>query len=204
MSGLRPHRLERPRQHAAAAEIVVVDAEALDAVAARQHRLAGQRVGVAQVVVAEIGRQMRLVMAGVARPRLHHVGPFGEAGAPPQVVLRRRVELRQVEGQHAHRVHAAPAARPSARTSFCWLRAMVRSLRADGLPRLVETLRWCTTTAPLHVAHPMPGGDQAQAEIGVLAIGRTIGFVEQRVADQRRGGPSARRPSSRRRRGRRQ
>ena len=35
------------------------------------------------------------------------------------------------------------------------------------------------------VAHAVTGRDEAQAEIGILAIGGAVGLVEQRVAGQR-------------------
>ena len=37
------------------------------------------------------------------RLRLHDVRPFDEPGAPPSVVFRGRIELRQVEGDRSHR-----------------------------------------------------------------------------------------------------
>ena len=47
---------------------------------------------------------MRLVVAVEQRLRLGDVGPLGEALAPPVVVFRDRVELRQVEGDQAGRL----------------------------------------------------------------------------------------------------
>ena len=90
--------LDRALQQPVAVEPVVVVAEAADAVLPRQRRLRGARLGQAQVVEAELARQVRLVMALVERPRLGDVAPLGEALAPPGVVLRDRVELRQHDG----------------------------------------------------------------------------------------------------------
>jgi hypothetical protein len=85
-------------EEATAVEPVMVVAEAVDAVRARQLGLRRARLCVAQVVVSEIGGHMRLVVADEIRPRASHVGPFGEALAPPRIVFRGRMELREVKG----------------------------------------------------------------------------------------------------------
>src|SRR3546814_5887740 len=77
---------------------VEIVAERRDAVAPRQLRLRVTRLGDAKVVEAEIGRQPRLLVTVEQRAGTGDVGPFGEALAPPGVVLRHRMVLRQVEG----------------------------------------------------------------------------------------------------------
>src|SRR5262245_53048119 len=67
----------------------------------RQRRLRLAHLWRTQVVEAEVRRQMRLIVAVEERPRLRGVRPLGEASAPPAVVLRNRIELRQVERQEA-------------------------------------------------------------------------------------------------------
>jgi len=65
------------------------------------HLLAERLVGV-QAVEAEVARHARLVVAAEARHAARHVGPLGEALAPPLVVLGEGVELREVVGEQLH------------------------------------------------------------------------------------------------------
>ncbi len=92
------HLVERPLEDAPAVEPVVVVDEAADAVLARQRRLRFPHLGHAQVVEAEIGWQMRLIVAREEWLGLRDVAPLREALAPPLVVLVDRMKLRQVEG----------------------------------------------------------------------------------------------------------
>ena len=89
---------------APAGEPVEIVAEAADPVAAGELGLTAHRLGVRQVVEAEVGRHVRLVVAAIVRQRAADIGPLGEAGAPPTVVFGHRVELRQVEGDRPHAV----------------------------------------------------------------------------------------------------
>lgn len=61
----------------------------------------GADFGETQVVKAEVGGQVRLVMAGETRGGADYVDPFGKTFAPPFVVLGDRVELWKVEGDGA-------------------------------------------------------------------------------------------------------
>lgn len=88
---------QRILHQGATAEPVVVEAERADAVLGCQARLVAHHLRVAQVVEAQIRRQPRLRMAFELRQRPGDVAPFGEALAPPGVVLGERMELRQVE-----------------------------------------------------------------------------------------------------------
>ena len=67
---------------------------------ARHLSLLAQRVRAVQPVVAEITGNARLVVPGEPRQPTGDVGPLGKATAPPIVVLRHGMELRQVERQH--------------------------------------------------------------------------------------------------------
>src|SRR5439155_19718351 len=51
----------------------------------------------AQIVVAQASRNMRLVMSIELRSASPHVDPLGKARFPPHVVFRYRMKLRQVE-----------------------------------------------------------------------------------------------------------
>ena len=87
----------------------------------RQRRLLLAHFGHTQVVEPEIGRQVGLVMPPKERPCLHHVAPLRESGAPPPVVLRERVVLRQVEGDDSfgmllHTIRFSGALRRAARS----------------------------------------------------------------------------------------
>ena len=109
---------QRPFQQATPAEPVVVEAEGVDAEAFGQDGLLALRFAHAKVVVAEVGRLVRLVMPREQRLGLCGVGPFGEALAPPKVVLGNGMELRKVERDQLQPVRACrrmvcqPQARP--------------------------------------------------------------------------------------------
>src|SRR5690606_18281902 len=77
---------------------VIVIAEAADAMCCSECLLLASYSVDAQVVEAEVGRQVRLVVAGEQRLRLAGIAPFGKTLAPPLVVFRDGVELWQVEG----------------------------------------------------------------------------------------------------------
>src|SRR5713101_3202422 len=90
-------------QEAPTIEPVVIVAEARDPMGPGQVRLGLPCLRDAQIVEAEIRRQMRLVVSLEERLGLDDVSPLREARAPPLVVLGDRVILRQVERQRAHR-----------------------------------------------------------------------------------------------------
>ena len=92
-------------QQPPALEPVVVVAEGVDAVLAGQRRLGRAGLGEAQIVEAQVRRQLGLLVAREARPRPGDVGPLGEALAPPLVVLGGGVVLGQVEGDRAGVAH---------------------------------------------------------------------------------------------------
>ena len=184
--------LERLVQGAAGSEIVIVDAEAADPVAARQGHLPLERLAQAEVVEAEIGGQMRLVVADIARGGLGDIGPLGEPLAPIKIVLRGGVVLRQVEGDHPGLVQVCQQVRP-----FFQQFLLVAS---DELQPLGDRLLVGRDTEVVNdlglraVDDAVAAGQQPQAQIHILAVGGHEGLVEQRVADfaapdqQRRAG----------------
>ena len=95
----RQHFFERPLQQSAAVEPVVVVDEAVDAVLPGQVGLCGPHLGHPQVVVAELARNMGLIVPRKQGAALGHVVPLGEALAPPLVVLGNGVVLGKIEGQ---------------------------------------------------------------------------------------------------------
>ena len=102
---------QRRFEQGAAAEPVEVEAERADPVLARQPRLLAHHAHVAQVVEPEVGRQPRLVVAVELGQGAGDIAPFGEAAAPPGVVLRDPVELRQVERDQRRRERRAACRR---------------------------------------------------------------------------------------------
>ncbi len=106
----RDHLLERTLEQALAVEPVEVVAEPVHAVCLRECGLRVRDARVGEVVVAERARRPGLLVAGEQRLRPAHVRPLGEAFAPPEVVLRDPVELRQVERDRADRPVAVVAA----------------------------------------------------------------------------------------------
>ena len=91
------HLIEGPIQQAPPVEPIVVVAESRDAVRLGQFRLRLPSFGNAQVIEPEIRRQMRLIMSLEEWLRPDDISPFSKPFAPPLVVLRDRVILRQVE-----------------------------------------------------------------------------------------------------------
>ena len=120
LAGLQ-HFVERPLEQPPAVEPVVVVAKAVDAVFAREIRLRDPRLRNAQVVEPEIGGKMRLIVALELRLRANDVAPFGEALAPPGVVLRNRVELRKIERDQLRQRHGDRSPQG-------------RSIRVPGMP----------------------------------------------------------------------
>jgi hypothetical protein len=113
LAGLE-HLGERTFEDATAtAEPVVPVGERLHPVLLRELALCGTRLAQAKVVEPEVGRQVWLDMATEQGARLGGVGPLGEARPPPLVVLRDRVELRQIEGDGAciDGIHGSPRLR---------------------------------------------------------------------------------------------
>src|SRR5262245_18840819 len=91
-------------QQAAAVEPVVVIAEAVDSVFAGQVGLSLPRLWQSQVVEAQIGRQVRLVVPPKLRLAAGDVRPLGEAAYPPPIVLRDRVVLGKVKRDQSYGV----------------------------------------------------------------------------------------------------
>ena len=91
---------ERAFQQALSVEPVVVEDEAMDAGGAGHRGLLAHGFDAVEVVEAEVAWDARLVMAFEARNAARDVGPFGEAFAPPRIVLLDGVELGQVIGEH--------------------------------------------------------------------------------------------------------
>ena len=75
----------------------MVVAEAVDARITRKLRLPLSRFRKPKVIEAEIRRDVWLIVVWEERPGARHVAPFRKPFAPPLVVLRNRMELRQVE-----------------------------------------------------------------------------------------------------------
>ena len=87
------HLVEGALEEPATVEPVVVVDEPRNAVLGSQGGLCLAHFGNPQVVVAELGRDLGLAVAGVERPGLGDVAPLGEAVAPPSVVFGNGVEL---------------------------------------------------------------------------------------------------------------
>ena len=90
--------VQRPVQQALAGEPIVVVAETVNPVLPGQGSLFFPDFGKSQVVETQIRGQPWLVVADEVGHGLSDVGPFGEALAPPAIIFRDRVVLRQVEG----------------------------------------------------------------------------------------------------------
>ena len=93
------------QQLAAVSEPVVVVAEAFDARFARQRGLRFARFWKTQVVKAQVSRDARLHMPAEQGLGRHYIGPFREPGAPPRIVFRNRVELREIKSDDPILIH---------------------------------------------------------------------------------------------------
>src|SRR5262249_14338248 len=91
------HVVEGALQDAPAGEPVVGVAETMNAVLPLELRLGRARLRRTAVVEPEAGGRLRLIMALEQRPRRGNARPFGEALAPPCVILGDRMVLRQIE-----------------------------------------------------------------------------------------------------------
>jgi hypothetical protein len=87
---------ERTLDQPAAVEPVVVVTKPLDSSGTRQVGLGLACLGQAQVIEAQIGRNVGLTVPLEQGPGPGHVGPLGESPPPPSVVLRDRMKLRKV------------------------------------------------------------------------------------------------------------
>src|SRR5215470_17417118 len=99
------HLVEGAAEEPTTIEPVVIVAEARDAIGASEIRLGFSGLGNAQVVEAEVGGQVRLIVPLEERLGPHHVPPLRETRAPPLVVLRDGMVLGQVEGESTERRH---------------------------------------------------------------------------------------------------
>ena len=95
-------------QALASPEPIMPIAEALDARLTCQLGLLLARLGDTQVVEAQVAWDAGLVVPGEERNSACHVGPLGKARFPPLVVLRRGIELRQIECYRANLTHCQP------------------------------------------------------------------------------------------------
>ena len=179
---MRPQHLQRAIQQPPRAEIIVIDHPAIHAITRRQTGLRGQRLRQAEIVKTQIAGQMRLIMPLIARHRPRHIGPFREALAPPEIVLRCGVELRQEECQHPHPIH------PPQRLAPAFGQLLLIARRQLPPPRLALQRRGDAEVMhhhrPMHIADPPTRRPQTQAEIDILAIGGRVRRVEQIASDR--------------------
>jgi hypothetical protein len=118
--------LQRLFKQRLASEPVEITAERADAIFARQLHLLAHYIGLAQIVEAQFTRQAWLCMSLELRQRTCDVVPFGEALAPPRIVLWNRMKLRQVErheGGRQRRRQRAEAPGYVADRASCGMRA---------------------------------------------------------------------------------
>ena len=105
------HLGERPLEDALAAEPVVIVAERLDSEFTRQLGLRGTSLRDSEIVKAEVGRNVRLIVAAKQWLRLGGVRPLRKACSPPLVVLGNRMKLREIERDQSRRytTHQVPS-----------------------------------------------------------------------------------------------
>jgi len=104
---LRQQQLQRFFEQTAAVEPVVMQAEAAQTGELGQIDLSSDGLAQAQIVKSEFTGQVRLLVPGKQRGRFHDRTPLGKPLAPPVVVFRNRMKLRQIEGQGLDRPRRA-------------------------------------------------------------------------------------------------
>ena len=104
---MKPVEDRRFKQALAAAEPVVVEAEAVDAVLFCQLNLAVHDFRGTQVIEADVDGELGLVVPKELGDSLCDICPLREALAMPLVVLLELVELRQIEGHDFRRLWLA-------------------------------------------------------------------------------------------------
>lgn len=142
-AGIAQPVFQRCIQQALAAEPVEVAAEGAYAIVARQLHLPAQRVGLAEIIKAEVGGKPRLCVPFELRQSPRHVVPFREPRTPPRIVFRNRVKLRQIKSDQRRRGRVGPGmlspwnvadsatGRMDVRTPFC---SAVPVYLPSGLP----------------------------------------------------------------------
>ena len=129
----REDLVKRPAQQAFSLKPVVPVAEGLDPVGLGQAGLLLPHLGNTEIVEPKVGREVRLIVAGKLRPRLGDVAPLREPFAPPGIVLRNGMELRQVKGDQTDLLsHGCRAPRSDVRSQKFMLRSRKESLRSSA------------------------------------------------------------------------
>ena len=80
------------------AEPIMPVTKSLNPMRAGHVRLGLPHLGHPQIIKPQVRRQVGLPMTGKERPRPGDTGPFRESVAPPEIVFRDGVELRQIKG----------------------------------------------------------------------------------------------------------
>ena len=84
---------------------VMIIAKSRNPVFTRKLSLSLARFGQPKIVKTEIGWQMRLIVPAKQRTCFRDVRPLSKSFAPPCVVFRDRMKLRQVKGDRADPIH---------------------------------------------------------------------------------------------------
>src|SRR5580704_8176160 len=92
--------LQRFLQKSFAIEPVIVEEKPVDAGRPCEHSLLAHDFHMIERIKAEIAWNTRLVMILESWNTARNVGPLGKPGAPPFIVVRKRVELSEVVGQY--------------------------------------------------------------------------------------------------------
>src|SRR3972149_2397322 len=91
------HALNGHLKHPLPREPVIIEAEAVYAVSLCKLRLLYHHLFGAQVVEAQVGGYVRLIMPFEVRLCLGDICPLGKTLSPPEVIFGYRVELGQIE-----------------------------------------------------------------------------------------------------------
>src|SRR5262245_14652341 len=100
--GMGQKLVQGPLQQALPAEPVIVEAKAVDTIFSGEFNLPPLYLGNTQIVETQLTGQARLVMAHKVRFGFGYIGPFSKTSAPPSIIFRNWMKLRQVECNGFH------------------------------------------------------------------------------------------------------
>lgn len=89
--------IKRPFQQSLSVEPIMIVAKPVDTIRLRQPCLRLANFRQAEIIKPEIRGQMWLIMTPEQRFCRNYIPPFCESFTPPSIILRNRMELRQVE-----------------------------------------------------------------------------------------------------------
>ena len=80
----------------------MIVAKAVDPILFCHFGLSNTRFLLTQIIIAQVGRYVRLIVPAKSGPSRRHVYPFGKTMPPPEIVFRDGMVLGKIKGNHFH------------------------------------------------------------------------------------------------------